>query len=1241
MKHEPFQIKPIKSDLKFNSSPSSLFIYLDQIYLGFSDGSLSIYSILDDIKSNQTKSQSQSQSDQIDPITPSSSSDHQNLSGSKTLDSIHSDLSLSLSKTIVNFSSSKTASSNSPSSIDGLSVIKEINSLVTLSAGNISLYDLNTLELQSSCEKWTKFQASTFTLETSILRQDNQGIILDIDLINPQNSSLSLSFDSQSNQLAIPNLKSNINSKSSNQVNLTSCPSDNNPKQSDDVPVLITLLAVPCKRRLILFGWKDGEWLSPNEISLPHQARSLAFMTPLKLILGYSTGGYATVAITLTSSNAQTFINYQLSEPFSSPISSNLINRISDNHNNTINSSTISSHSTSLVSGLSNLTFRKSGLVSLALSGSSKLSKNPVIKVGPPTNEVIGIKDQIVTFFNHNGNYSRTHPNPNSPIGIPSTIIYDTQPSETIVQSPYLLSLFPATTSATSHLIIHSIPTLSFIQSIQFQPFAPSQPETKKNTVVSPSKPLAESSSNSKFSSRRLLTSSSNAFGLTFLVLSEWNSSGNVMQHQLECLQMKPWDNQIDQLIEKGEYVEALALIESLDKRNLPNKAILSKRLNGLCAVVNFCNNKFDLAIDTFISLAINPAKVIALYPHQISGKLFKPREQWEELFGGRSTESYLKMSLDVGIIMTSVTHDSNRPASELGSKPSSLTHIKPSIDPNGSLLDDDRGSIRSGQSTGFLPVKVKPSEISIQKPKTEVISQDSQYFFSINVLIRYLTDRRQNVNKAFAQHKETENLSSRLAANEMLTNLKFGALWPSEKLLDFDDQPITEIKNVENLVQVAKIIDTALFKCYLAIKPTMLGPLCRLPNWCEVEEVESLLMNAKKYHELLDLYHGKNQHDKALKLLKKMGESEDEAEDQISPTIRYLQKLGPLHLDLILNTSQWVFSRCSNSMAMIQASLEIFVADMSTVESLPRLSVMSFLEKENPLACRLYLEHLINDMKEKTVTFHEKLIHLYIIEFKRLRTLGSLDEANEIYQRLLNHLTESDFYSSNWVLGRLPQDDMFEARALTLGNMGQHDAALSIYVHRLGNLVTAEEYCKRIYSKTLNTDGSIFVILLKIYLRPMPNMTMKGYHFITSTLTPLDGGGTTRGAQLSSSDLLDAALKLISDHGNKISNIAEVLDLLPSLISLEKLQVFVLKSFRRLKATRKELMILKECSQSRLDEVELGLKVMEDRAVKIDDKRLCVSCGKRLGNSVIAVHPPYGEVTHYQCRERFSKNQA
>ena len=45
-----------------------------------------------------------------------------------------------------------------------------------------------------------------------------------------------------------------------------------------------------------------------------------------------------------------------------------------------------------------------------------------------------------------------------------------------------------------------------------------------------------------------------------------------------------------------------------------------------------------------------------------------------------------------------------------------------------------------------------------------------------------------------------------------------------------------------EQLVLCSQVVDTALFKSYLVVRPGLLGPLCRRDNWCEVAEVEETL---------------------------------------------------------------------------------------------------------------------------------------------------------------------------------------------------------------------------------------------------------------------------------------------------------------------------------------------------------------------------------------------------------------
>lgn len=105
----------------------------------------------------------------------------------------------------------------------------------------------------------------------------------------------------------------------------------------------------------------------------------------------------------------------------------------------------------------------------------------------------------------------------------------------------------------------------------------------------------------------------------------------------------------------------------------------------------------------------------------------------------------------------------------------------------------------------------------------------------SVDVLIRYLTDRRQRYAQALA------------ALVPSLRPKPSKAHWGASvaELFDLPDLPLTELRP-EQLAHVAQVVDTALFRSYLATKPVMVGPLCRIENWCEVAEVEELLLKAQ-----------------------------------------------------------------------------------------------------------------------------------------------------------------------------------------------------------------------------------------------------------------------------------------------------------------------------------------------------------------------------------------------------------
>lgn len=97
---------------------------------------------------------------------------------------------------------------------------------------------------------------------------------------------------------------------------------------------------------------------------------------------------------------------------------------------------------------------------------------------------------------------------------------------------------------------------------------------------------------------------------------------------------------------------------------------------------------------------------------------------------------------------------------------------------------------------------------------------------------MRYLSDRRPRIAGAL----EALNITS--AQSHQMPHLSIASI---EELFSLPDAPLSALTPNE-LVRFAQIVDTALFKSYLLVRPGLLASLCRIGNWCEVSEVEEVL---------------------------------------------------------------------------------------------------------------------------------------------------------------------------------------------------------------------------------------------------------------------------------------------------------------------------------------------------------------------------------------------------------------
>lgn len=249
------------------------------------------------------------------------------------------------------------------------------------------------------------------------------------------------------------------------------------------------------------------------------------------------------------------------------------------------------------------------------------------------------------------------------------------------------------------------------------------------------------------------------------------------------------------------------------------------------------------------------------------------------------------------------------------------------------------------------------------------------------------------------------------------------------------DAQLWTEDEWSERLLQVAQMVDTALFRAYMMVSPSLAGSLFRLDNFCEPDVVKEKLYETGRYADLIDFLNGKKLHKEALELLQKFGK--DEADHDSTPaTLRgpqrivgYLQQLPPEMIDLILEFAKWPI------MSDPQVGMEIFLADTENAEMLPRHKVLEFLTGIDKMLAVKYLQHIIEEWNDASPDFHQKLVDLYLARLlldegraeNGLTVFEDQEERNMWRGKMEDFLRTSSQYNRTRVFRALPADSEFE----------------------------------------------------------------------------------------------------------------------------------------------------------------------------------------------------------------------
>ncbi|KAG8897844.1 Vacuolar morphogenesis protein 6 [Tulasnella sp. 403] len=136
-----------------------------------------------------------------------------------------------------------------PRAIEELGYVKDVNSLVVLSGGAVTL-----------------FPSPTFSPPT---------------LLTQAKGALSFGIDTS--------------------IQYSSDTADAGNNTSQGMPSVVTRLAVGCRRKIVVYTWKDGEAQEVKELNLPHSPRVITFSTPNVLVLSYTSTEHVLLKVPMMS----------------------------------------------------------------------------------------------------------------------------------------------------------------------------------------------------------------------------------------------------------------------------------------------------------------------------------------------------------------------------------------------------------------------------------------------------------------------------------------------------------------------------------------------------------------------------------------------------------------------------------------------------------------------------------------------------------------------------------------------------------------------------------------------------------------------------------------------------------------------------------------------------------------------------------------------------------------------------
>lgn len=430
--------------------------------------------------------------------------------------------------------------------------------------------------------------------------------------------------------------------------------------------------------------------------------------------------------------------------------------------------------------------------------------------------------------------------------------------------------------------------------------------------------------------------------------------------------------------------------------------------------------------------------------------------------------------------------------------------------------------------------------------------------------------------------------------------------------------------KSTEDPDKISECVDTALLKASVMLEnDTGLASVRHLVdsnNACILTECEMFLRAHQQWPPLLRLYNNRKLHRKTLELLEELHDIEA-LEDEGSTLYRdqmisYLQRLGQPQISLFYEFSKRILNEDP------RRGLEIFTGqiEIGPQQLLPFLKscTVSNAEKVEDEATEFalidgisvaieYLTQQVYHNSSCPPSIHDELVYLLLDAIATdsdpvtlCRVAEDKTRRGVLRRRLMSFLEWSTAYHPERMLSRTPPE-MIEERSILLSKLKRHEQVLEVYIHQLGDMAMAEEYCDRCFSTGV-TGSEIYTTLLKIYLQERSE----------------------------DENLLEPALQLMRKHFDRIS-VQVALDLLSPSVPIAQLQPYLTSVIEHRLDQMRNTTVAKHLSNIEFLQVQDQLYREQSRMVRFSVNQKCSLCRKSVNNESFLCLPD-GSITHYAC---------